>query len=426
MALGGLFAAQMARATRFRAHPDEIAHAQTFCYFETHPWLPPLNSPDVQYDLHGQSRVYSREVVYQVFGPLTGALTRLAGQTAPCATHYLTYRLLNVLTLVVTLGLIFAVGARHPWAITLGVLMLATPQVIYLYSYVNSDAFALSASLCLMLLALTERQPLASRRRTLLLAVLTGLVVLSKSSYWVSLVFAYGVLAWQFWQNSRQGGRALWRARAANGLAALILVLVIIAPLRIYYPLSQGGNFAAQVEQMREEHAIPELKPSTGTYETLRLRSKGVGFGYILTNVPWMVTSAMSFYGLFGYMTEHAPRLAYALALAALGLNGLLTTRTALRHWRAVPGALKFALLMGVSMSVLGVLASMAYSWINDYQPQGRYLFPMLVPLALWLGGAWALETNTVRALRLVSAAAAVAVSCYALWHSVINNPLLS
>ncbi len=426
VALAGFVAAQMALQTRFNVHPDESAHTHAFCYFETHPWLPPLNAPDVEYDLYGQSRVYSREVVYQVFGTLTRVLTRLTGQTTPCEAHYTTFRLLNVLTLLVTLGFVFAVGARHAWAVALGVLMLATPQVLYLYSYANSDGLALSASLGLMLLALTERRPLTSLRRTLVLGVLTALVVLSKSSYWMSLIFAFGVLAWRVWQNSRADGQGFWRARAANGLALAVLVLGLIAPLRIYYPLSQGGDFAAKLEQAREDHASPELKPSTGAYPTARLRAKGVPFVAVLTSWPWFQATAMSFYGLFGYMTEHAPRLAYAVALLALGLNSVLTVNVAARRWPAVPNLWKIGLMLGVVMGACGVLASLYYSWTVDFQPQGRYLFPILVPLALAFGGTWPLETRRTRVVRLVSAAMAVAAAGYALWLAVLHNPALT
>jgi hypothetical protein len=133
----------------------------------------------------------------------------------------------------------------------------------------------------------------------------------------------------------------------------------------------------------------------------------------------------MSFYGLFGYATEHAPRLAYAGALLVLAGNLLATLVWLKRCWREVPRGQKLILLWGLVICGLSILASMAYSWVNDFQAQGRYLFPLLVPLALWFTATWSFETPRLRALRLLSAALLVAASFYTLWQAVLRNPTL-
>ncbi len=434
VSLTALVGMQIAGQTRFNVHPDETAHVHTFCYYETH-WLPPrLNSPDVTYDQHGQSRVYSGEVVYTLFGQARAALARLGDTLArtpnqtlssPCADRHQSYRFLNVLLLIVTLSVVFALGVRRPWAAALGLLMLGLPQVVYLYAYANSDAFSLSMCLFLMLHALTEPRPLASLPKTVLLGVLTALVILSKASYWITLFFAYGLLLWQLWRSCSSEGGTNRRALVRHGLALAAVVLALSAPLRIWFPLSQGPDFGGQVIQMMEEHAIPELKPSTAVHPTYHLRAKGVGFGEMLLRYPWVKDSGLSFYGLFGYMVVPAPIPAYALAAAMLGLNALLTLRPARAHWRALPSAWKVAVALGGVMSLGVALAAAYYSWIWDFQPQGRYLFPMLIPMALWFAGLWAWETPRLRALRLASAALLLALSFYTLWTVVLRHPLL-
>lgn len=51
---------------------------------------------------------------------------------------------------------------RPPSVLALGLTLLCLPQVLYVYSYANSDAWGLSLSLALLGLALTQRRLLDS------------------------------------------------------------------------------------------------------------------------------------------------------------------------------------------------------------------------------------------------------------------------
>src|SRR5262245_31905713 len=77
--LGTGLAASVALATPFNAHPDERQHVDAFCYFQARLWLPPVNSDGLTYSRYGDSRVYTGEIVYWVYGR-SAAL--LAGQPA--------------------------------------------------------------------------------------------------------------------------------------------------------------------------------------------------------------------------------------------------------------------------------------------------------------------------------------------------------
>src|SRR5207302_9274238 len=43
---------------------------------------------------------------------------------------------------------------------------------------------------------------------------------------------------------------------------------------------------------------------------------------------------------------------------------------------------------LGLSFCGLVILSSMLHSWLHDFQPQGRYLFPCLPMVALMTGAA--------------------------------------
>ena len=59
------------------SHPDSRYHLYGFSYFENHWWPPDLNSDDLVYSPYGNSRVYSGEIVYLVYGKLTALAKKM-------------------------------------------------------------------------------------------------------------------------------------------------------------------------------------------------------------------------------------------------------------------------------------------------------------------------------------------------------------
>jgi hypothetical protein len=452
-AVGGLLAARIALGTPYNAHPDEFSHVDAFCYFESQAWLPPPNLNGLNYGPEGDSRIYDNEVVYWVYGRAGAGLARLTGRApgqpaganaalsppqflpivqagnpltanlARCATHYPVYRLFNVGLFLVTLGVLFGVGLRQAWAAAIGLVLLCLPQVIYVYAYANSDAWALSFALFLIVFALAERRPLASFSKAALLGLLTGVVLLSKQTVWPAIPFAYlliGYNAAQDWRSAQGERRSIFWGWAAILLATTILV---IAPMRIWYPLSQGGGLGAQLAQMREERASPGFKPSHPFAAGFNLGSKGVGLDQVALNRFWVTTTARSFYGYFGYLTTPAPMWCYWMALALGSLNALLTLAVVRRNGPALPGTLRLALAAAPCMVGVCVAASLYNSWTHDFQPQGRYLFVAVVPIALWMWGTWPWDGPRLRIFRLVSAAALLGLCVYVLRYGIFVNP---
>jgi len=216
MSVAGLLAARTALGTPYNVHPDEFIHVDAFCYFEAHAWLPPLDLNGLNYGPEGASRVYDAEIVYWVFGrvdaavagiqrlqsvppqsaaPAAGLSQRqflplaintaiiIGAEQAQCVRdRYFDFRLFNTALFLITLGILFGVGVKHAWAAGIGMVLVCLPQVNYTYSYANSDGWALSFALFLLVFALAERHPLASLRSGALLGVLTGVVLLSKQS----------------------------------------------------------------------------------------------------------------------------------------------------------------------------------------------------------------------------------------------------
>ena len=432
---------KIATITQFDVHPDEIQHVDAFCYFQFHGSIPALNLDGLYYTEYGDSRVTSGELVYQVYGRAAAALSwlgnalslprsalpagdsaapTLQAQLASCQPGYRLYRLFNVALLSATLAFLFVAGLRHAWAAAIGVGMLCLPQVIYVYSYANSDAWALSCSLLLLVYALAQRRPLSSLPKALLLGLLTGLVLLSKLTVWIAIPLAAAVIGYRMWRDWRAADKPKARPYLLNAAAALAACLLVSAPILIVYPLSQGGDLSARRNEVREARAIAGYKPSDPYAPLYRLRAKGASFGRILFDRHWWAKSAKSFYGLFGYLDVPSPGWVYVTALAAGAVNGLLSLVVVWRNRESLPDELR--LVLGLApLVVAGVVgASMFNSWTGDYQPQGRYLFVAIVPLALWLWGLLPWEGVWLRAFRLASAVGLMLLALGVLWVKVL------
>ena len=99
----------------------------------------------------------------------------------------------------------------------------------------------------------------------------------------------------------------------------------------------------------------------------------------------WLFSTVSSFIGSFSYMTVHLPMVLYLLygALMAFGFLVFLFLGM-IPHWfRKKPQLLLFVMLFLACLITL--FMDMYNTYFSDYQSQGRYLMPALVPLMIWI-----------------------------------------
>jgi hypothetical protein len=172
-------------------------------------------------------------------------------------------------------------------------------------------------------------------------------------------------------------------------LVVLALAVLFAAP-RVVDDLWLNGGPAAKaatVTTMTETYARHDFKPSViaagGGYEALRWASKGVSLPRMLLAERWLGISAKSAFGTYGYMNIWAPRGLYGLQwLGALLLVGVVSW--VLARMRRQEGAKLVFAVWGTCALVL--VSSVFLSWVVCFQPQGRYLLPMVPMIALLLG----------------------------------------
>jgi hypothetical protein len=352
------------------AHPDELLHFRAGQYFREH-WLPPpVGAPEAAttYSWYGMSYLDQGDIVYWALGKAT-ALGKRLGLAPAAAMRW--FQLSLYWGLVV--WMIFRARTFTP---ALGFLLL-TPQVWYVFSYINGDAlpFALLTVVLVELgwpdssvrsfLSGTQARPGVG---VLVIAAAIGLLAVSKLNYLVSIVF----VGWAFlWLR----GETRWRRAALIALVAAAIAL----PWATYHSWVNDFHTGQKIVEYAEKAAVPDLKPSAQassmTFPLVALRAKGVPLWAILVKSDWVGLSFRSFCGFYGWMSIEGPPWLYQIfgglyagLLAILILPAVL--RGSPRVWLLVTGVVVCATL------VLG--QSVYRSWVFDFQGQGRYLFPIL------------------------------------------------
>ena len=383
--LGLLFGLTLVLAvfSAFNVHPDEIHHFKACEYYTSH-WLPPrAGSPEVDSSrsIWGTSYLDTWDVFYFFCGKYLSFSSAAFSQTHVAARSFQILLLLSML--------VCALWLKLPNEL-LVFFMLA--QGWYVFAYTNGDAFPFFLSFFLLVGFLHIHRkskeeadwPVWHRHLAYaLLGVLLGFLVVSKQNFLASVVGAGFCMSWLLFAEHTSERRK----KTMRGLLLAVTCAAVCAGGRIAVDLSVNGLEKSQrILEGRERIAAYECKPSTPPEQSLfsiRLREKGWTISDLFTRRPWTDLTYRSLVGYFGYMNVESPSWYYATMrwiLAALVL--LICTMVFLYSDRG-----QWILMLGSFLVfTLLVSASVYVSWTYDYQPQGRYLFPMLGLVGFHIG----------------------------------------
>jgi uncharacterized membrane protein len=283
------------------------------------------------------------------------------------ATPAVAMRSLQVLLYVALV--VWCLARARTFVPALGFLLL-TPQLWYVFSYINADAlpFLLFTGLILELgwpesgiRAFWRSREAGPTAGVFAVGVLLGLLLTSKLNYLVGVVFLGVILVW------------------LRGEITHAVAVAIAAPWSCYHAWINDFQTSTKVAAYADQVAAPELKPSAfaspQSFPLIMLRAKGVPVSDLVTTLDWPGLSFRSFSGLYGWMTIVAVPWVYGVfgALDA-ALLVILALPVAVRRARSTQ-----LLFLGVlACAALVVAQSLYRSWVVNFQGQGRYLFPIL------------------------------------------------
>ena len=427
------------RPELWRGPPDEYGHRSAALYY-LHHWLPPKVGDAASLDSYsrdyGFSYLNDTDLVYFFAGKFAALISPVVPN------HDVAFRLFNVMLL----GTLAGLCRLRPAAWLVFAPLLLSPQIWYIFSYFNGDAFPLFLS---VLIAYQVAEPGSRFNRyldtpgvlrnfsgALLLGVLVALLALSKKNYlsflalvptvialarlgapsavllassaiasaawyleWFSMgvvevrVLAAGALLAVFGSifltpSPRRARMAIVAKFAAMGIVALAVVVP-----RFAWDILMHGTLEekrAAMGVMQEEVAKPAYKPSQiysgkpeGTYYGIGLRSRGTPLRELFApQWGWHTMTFVSATGQYGWL-EYSARKPYYVMIAAGYLALLGVYAWAVVRSRDVAVGLSF--LFVSLFAALAVAVAIHHSWVNDFQAQGRYLFPIVAMLGIGL-----------------------------------------
>ena len=265
------------------------------------------------------------------------------------------------------------------------------PQVIYLGGYINNDSLALMSISIIFYAWLVAREKNWDIKSCILLGTGIGLCALSYYNAYGFLFCSVIFFLINTIQKKFNFKKILSRGAIIAGTAILIAGWFFVRNAIIY-----NGDFLAlrTEEETANMYALPEYKPEN----RITPKSQGETFSSLITNHDWVQITTKSFIGLFGAMNIAMNKLTYIpyFGLFIFGIFGAAYMFIRKRE-SAVRKTKNIATLENLEQIdknertaifttwiiaiVIPIFLSMYYSFASDYQPQGRYIMPILLPL---------------------------------------------
>ncbi len=367
--------------------PDEINRYKIVNFIFLHGGLPAGTNPEVIIAGYGGSYAFQPMLTYIIEGYLLRALSFLS---LSFETQLIIARMVNV-----CFGLIMAFYVRKiarllfksekiSWAFTLAVVFL--PQNIFIHTYVNTDSMGLLSVAIIIYALLKGMKDDYSLSSCVQLSIGIILCALSYyNCYGIILCAIFMFIVQFFTKSSTQKTSYNYTSFFKKGALITVLVLLGISWWFIRNALLYDGDFLAlnarqicAAQTCREEY-----NPYTrDTYQRLGIPVLTMIFGTDYYTLVWK-----SFIAMFGPMlipTHHYIYMSFKYWFIA-GLLGLILPIKALfMPDYSKKQRLTFVITMIAAMIIPAALA-IYYSYTWEFQPQGRYFLPLVIPFMFFL-----------------------------------------
>lgn len=373
----------MAVISKYNQHPDEHVHTKAAIYYHDH-WLPPAicaSGTEHNYSAYGYSRLDTYEIVYFFAGKFSRLISFLGLK------EHIELRLFNILLYFILL----LICVRNVEYRIVSIPLLLSPQIWYVFSYFNSDAFSLFIIFIISYQILTTKSRLnnylqeTDSKLVILYAIIFGLLFstlfLIKKNFYIFVIFLTGYIILKLYYKEFK-----IPILAIKRLGLIIFIACLLIGLRYSIDIYINGfDRAEKMLECTEKMARSDFKPSTPLkykYYGLFPKSRGVSLRQMFEKYQWGDISFRSTFGVYGYMSIHASIIYYKLMgiIAALFIAYFVFSFL-LRL--GIKESMFMSIVLGCSLLLIGL--SFWRSWTLDFQAQGRYFLPIFTMFSFLL-----------------------------------------
>lgn len=369
--------------------PDEAMRMLIPEYIVSHHTLPNGMEESVRHPLWGFSYAlypYLTAIISSVFMAITSLFTKSAAALLTAA------RLTSVLSGTGTLIVVFLIGEelfeRRESALLGGIFVGFLPQFVFLSCYVNNDSFAVFTVALIIYFWIRGMKSAFCKKDCIGLGAGCGLCALSYYNAYAYLLCSI-LLFFALMMHFKKPAKEIF----AKALLIFAIAFLIGGWFFIRNAVIHDGDLLGMrtSNESASLYAADEYKPENRQTPA----SEGWSFKQTYLQTPegrtsnWLFSTVSSFIGSFSYMTVHLPMVLYLLYGALMAFGFLLFLFLSLvPHWlREKPQLLLFVMLFLACLITL--FMDMYNTYFSDYQSQGRYLMPALIPLMVWIGDGY-------------------------------------
>ena len=293
--------------------------------------------------------------------------------------QYISVRLISVICYCIMAVFIIKIGEKlfkniyYKWIF----IMLTTimPQVIFLASYINNDSLALMSISIIIYSWIIGKENNWNYKSLICLAIGIGLCALSYYN-------AYGyILTSIFLFIADFVAKKDIMNLLKKGLIISCIVLTICGWWFVRSYIIYNGDFLGLhiTDEYAEKYAKEGFKPSDRETPD----NKKLSLVNMLISEKWLKETIKSFIGTFGGMSIILPIYCYIIYFVIIGTGGLgyIASFYKLKRFKEMEKGRLLLEIIFVLNIIIPILLSLYYSYYSDFQPQGRYIMPILIPL---------------------------------------------
>ena len=292
-------------------------------------------------------------------------------------------RLTSVLSGTGALILCFRIGEQifdnRSFSLLFSSLICFLPQFIFLCSYQNNDSFAVFCGALIIYFWTRALKTGWSMRSCIGLGIGCGLCALS---YYTAYIYLLATLILYFVDRIRKKDSSV--DITGKALVILVIAFAIAGWFFIRNAMLHNGDILGfrTTTLSAEKYAMDGFHPD----EIPNPKHLGWSIPFTFLKTKWLPTVLVSFVGVFSYMSVFMPLFIYVLYYILLfsGFIGFVT-RPLGKKPASRSSFPPLVLICFIVMIFMNIFLFMYNVYTSDYQAQGRYMMPSLLPIMLFV-----------------------------------------
>lgn len=368
--------------------PDEGMKMNICQYIAKYGKLPHGGDEEIKDSIWGISYGFTPILSYIV----GGVFIKIVGNfTSDIHILYIVARFVSVLCITAMCIVNIKIGEKlfknkyYKWFFI--VLTSVLPQIVFIGSYINNDSLALLSISIIIYGWLNGLESKWNIKSCILLSIGLALCALSYYNAYGYILTSVILFIASYFINKNENNKFDFKNMIKKGLIITGITFLLCGWWFIRNAVIYNGDFLglSTEEEYSEKYAIEEFKPSNRKTP----QNTNMGLFNMLFKKGWIIVTLKSFVAIFGTMIVTMGTKFYLLyfIVFAIGIIGYISRFYKFKHIKELRKDKNKALLeiiFGINI-IIPIGLSIYYSYCNDYQPQGRYIMPMLVPFIYFI-----------------------------------------